>query len=94
MESLPEIYFSLREEWRNWLSEYHDKAKGLWLVFYKKEAGKPTLNYEEAVEEALCFGWIDGIIKNLDQEKYARKIMQKITKHDKKTTRMFFAMDI
>jgi uncharacterized protein YdeI (YjbR/CyaY-like superfamily) len=75
MVSFPEIFFPNRVEWRTWLSENHDKSKGVWLLFFKKESGKTTMTYEEAVEEALCFGWIDGTIKNLDQERYVRKIM-------------------
>jgi uncharacterized protein YdeI (YjbR/CyaY-like superfamily) len=75
MENFPEIFFSLREEWRNWLSENQSRQEGIWLVFYNKESGRPTIKYDDAVEEALCFGWIDGIIKNLDQERYARKFM-------------------
>jgi uncharacterized protein YdeI (YjbR/CyaY-like superfamily) len=73
--SFPEIYFQTRVEWRAWLTENHNLSKGVWLLFFKKEAGKPCMTYDEAVEEALCFGWIDGIIKNLDEEKYVRKIM-------------------
>jgi uncharacterized protein YdeI (YjbR/CyaY-like superfamily) len=75
MDSFPELYFETRDKWRAWLSENHDKSKGIWLLFYKKESGKPSLTYEETVEEALCFGWIDGIIKNLDEKRYVRKIM-------------------
>jgi uncharacterized protein YdeI (YjbR/CyaY-like superfamily) len=45
----------------------------LWLIFYKKETGKPSIDYEAAVEEALCFGWIDSLVKKIDGEKYARK---------------------
>jgi uncharacterized protein YdeI (YjbR/CyaY-like superfamily) len=75
MECLPELYFPIRQEWRKWLSENQSRKEGIWLVFYNKESGKPTLKYDDAVEEALCFGWIDGVIKNLDQEKYERKFM-------------------
>jgi uncharacterized protein YdeI (YjbR/CyaY-like superfamily) len=46
---------------------------GIWLVFYKKETAKPTIEYEAAVEEALCFGWIDGVLRKLDDARYARK---------------------
>jgi uncharacterized protein YdeI (YjbR/CyaY-like superfamily) len=49
-----------RTEWRNWLAENHQTSKGVWLYFYKKNSGKPALSYDEAVEEALCFGWIDS----------------------------------
>lgn len=63
-----------RDEWRDWLSQHHDKSAGIWLVFYKKHTGKPSLEYEAAVEEALCFGWIDSIIKKIDDESYVRKL--------------------
>jgi uncharacterized protein YdeI (YjbR/CyaY-like superfamily) len=75
MEGYTELYFTGCEEWRQWLSENHDKSSGIWLVFYNKESGKPTLKYDEAVETALCFGWIDSTIKNLDSEKYVRKLI-------------------
>jgi uncharacterized protein YdeI (YjbR/CyaY-like superfamily) len=71
---MKQIYVKNREQWRNWLSQHHDKSNGVWLVFYKKNTGKSTLEYDEAVEEALCFGWIDSIIKKVDDEKYLRKI--------------------
>ena len=68
------VYLATRVQWRKWLSQYHDKEdKGIWLVFYKKETQHPSLEYEDAVEEALCFGWIDSIIKKIDDEKYCRK---------------------
>jgi uncharacterized protein YdeI (YjbR/CyaY-like superfamily) len=63
-----------RSAWRKWLVLNHDKQTGVWLVFYKKHTGKPTLDYEAAVEEALCFGWIDSIIKKLDDQRYVRKM--------------------
>ena len=71
---MKEVYVETRSQWRDWLSQNHDKSTGVWLVFYKKETGKPTLEYDEAVEEALCFGWIDSIIKKIDGEKYVRKV--------------------
>jgi len=71
---MQELYFKTREAWRNWLALNHDKNTGVWLVFYKKHTGKPTLDYEAAVEEALCFGWIDSIIKKLDEDRYVRKL--------------------
>jgi uncharacterized protein YdeI (YjbR/CyaY-like superfamily) len=67
------IYFNNRADWRNWLKENHDKEKEVWLIYFKKNIGKPSIPYEESVEEALCFGWIDSIIKKMDNEKYARK---------------------
>jgi uncharacterized protein YdeI (YjbR/CyaY-like superfamily) len=63
--------FKNRDAWRAWLEKNHAREKELWLVLYKKNSGKPTVSYDEAVEEALCFGWIDGITKSIDVEKYA-----------------------
>ncbi len=62
--------FKGREDWRAWLAENHATAPEMWLVFYKKHVGKPGLTYLEALEEALCFGWIDGILKRIDGEKH------------------------
>lgn len=59
--------------WRAWLRSNHDSERGVWLIFYKKETGRPTLAYEAAVEEALCYGWIDSTVKSIDNERYARK---------------------
>jgi len=70
---IKQLYVADREQWRKWLSEYHDKETGIWLIFYKKVTSRPTIAYEAAVEEALCFGWIDSIIKKIDATKYARK---------------------
>jgi uncharacterized protein YdeI (YjbR/CyaY-like superfamily) len=68
-----QLYIKTRSEWRKWLRKNHDKVNELWLIFYKKETGKPSIDYEEAVEEALCYGWIDSLVKKIDAEKYARK---------------------
>jgi len=62
-----------RAEWRTWLAANHDKEIEVWLVYYKKETGKASLDYGASVEEALCYGWVDSIIKKLDETKYARK---------------------
>ncbi len=58
------------EQWRTWLREHHATESELWLVFYKKHTGKVALTYEDAVCEALCFGWIDGILKRVDDQKH------------------------
>ena len=71
---MKEVSLTTRTQWRNWLARNHDKETGIWLVFYKKHTGKPTLAYDDVVEEALCFGWIDSIIKKLDEDRYARKL--------------------
>lgn len=59
-----------RDRWRAWLVENHAAATEIWLIFYKKHTGRLGLTYVEAVEEALCFGWIDGILKRIDDEKH------------------------
>jgi len=69
----PEFYFITTAEWHDWLAHNRNQSEGVWLIFYKKGSGQPSLNYESAVEEALCFGWIDSIIRNIDTQKYARK---------------------
>lgn len=63
-------HFRTRQEWRTWLAEHHAAAKERWLIFFKKHTGRPGLTYVEALEEALCFGWIDGILKRIDDEKH------------------------
>lgn len=62
-----------RGEWRDWLARHHDSRAEIWLVFRKRHCGGPTVALGEAVEEALCFGWIDSLVKRLDDERYARK---------------------
>ena len=61
-------------DWREWLEENYAIDKEIWLVQYKKHTGKACISYEDIVEEALCFGWIDGIIKRIDDEKYTRRL--------------------
>jgi uncharacterized protein YdeI (YjbR/CyaY-like superfamily) len=63
-----ELYFKTRGEWRKWLDENHSKVNGVWLVYYKKNSGKPRIPYNDAVEEALCFGWIDGKIRRVNDD--------------------------
>ena len=57
-------------EFRQWLEKNHDQASEVTLIFYKVNTGKPSINWEESVEEALCFGWIDGVRKGMDEERY------------------------
>ena len=61
------------QQWREWLARHHDSESEVWLVFYNRQTGRPTIAYNDAVDEALCFGWIDSLIKHLDDERYARK---------------------
>lgn len=62
------LYVATRIDWRAWLQEYFTTEKEVWLVYPKKATGKPRIQYNDAVEEALCFGWIDSIMKSLDQD--------------------------
>ena len=71
---MEQVYLKSREEWRDWLRLHHDTSSGIWLVCYKKHTGKSSLEYDAIVEEALCFGWIDSIIKGIDDERYLRKL--------------------
>ncbi len=68
-----DFFFKNRQEWRKWLEKNHDKNDGIWVVYYKKHTKKESLSYNEAVEEALCFGWIDSQIKSVDSECYKQK---------------------
>jgi uncharacterized protein YdeI (YjbR/CyaY-like superfamily) len=62
-----------RSEWRQWLLKNHEKEKEIWLVHYKKDSGKWTISYDEALEEALCFGWIDSTVKKVDEDSRAQR---------------------
>ena len=62
-----------RQAWRHWLEENHDSRADVWVVFYKRHTGKPTLTYNDAVEEAVCFGWIDGVMRSIDDERYTHR---------------------
>jgi len=61
------------DRWRDWLDEHHASESEVWLVFYKQQTGVPSIKYEDALDEALCFGWVDSLIKRLDDRRYARK---------------------
>jgi uncharacterized protein YdeI (YjbR/CyaY-like superfamily) len=64
------IFFAAPGEFRCWLEEHHEGATELWVGFYKKATGRPSLTWPQSVDEALCFGWIDGIRKTLGAESY------------------------
>lgn len=76
------FYPKERKEWRNWLVDNHQTKTEIWLRRFKKAAGQPCINYDELVEECLCFGWIDGVIKKLDEHSN----VQRITPRRKKGT--------
>jgi len=62
-----------REVWRAWLERNHARRAEVWLVFYKRHTGKPSVSYGDAVEEALCFGWIDGLKRSIDEARYEHR---------------------
>jgi uncharacterized protein YdeI (YjbR/CyaY-like superfamily) len=70
---MKKVFAKNRREWRSWLKKHHDSAEEIWLVFYKKATGKPSVSYPESVEEAICFGWIDGMRKRIDDETYTNR---------------------
>ncbi len=70
MDMTKQVYVTNRTDWRAWLEENFKTEKEVWLIHYKKHTGKPSIPYEDAVEEALCFGWIDGLLRRIDDEKY------------------------
>jgi uncharacterized protein YdeI (YjbR/CyaY-like superfamily) len=62
-----------RAAWRQWLEENHDRVDEVWLLYFKKGSGQSGIDYEASVEEAICFGWVDSLIKKIDEKRYARK---------------------
>ena len=71
--SPPRFRAKSRAEWRSWLEKHHATRNEIWLVYAKKHTGKPTVRYAEAVEEAICFGWIDTTVKRLDADHYVQR---------------------
>ncbi len=73
MEKVKKTYCKDRKEWRSWLRENHRSEKGVWLIYYKRHTGRSSITYNDAVEEAICFGWIDGQIRKIDQDRYMQR---------------------
>jgi uncharacterized protein YdeI (YjbR/CyaY-like superfamily) len=67
------IFFSSPAEFRDWLEGHHETESEVWVGFYKKATGKPTMTWSEAVDEALCFGWIDGKLQRIDEERHRQR---------------------
>jgi uncharacterized protein YdeI (YjbR/CyaY-like superfamily) len=67
------LYVHKPKDWRAWLKTNHAKAREIWLVYYKKDSGKPRISYNDAVDEAICFGWIDSTAKTLDKKRYCQR---------------------
>ena len=70
---IPTIHVSNRQEWRSWLEKNHAKKDEIWLIYYRKHTDTPRIPYNQAVEEALCFGWIDSTLKGIDSDRYAQR---------------------
>mgnify|MGYP001821860561 CR=1 FL=1 len=71
MDEAEELHFTTAREWRDWLDRNGGRSEGVWLVSYKARTGRPAIAYEDAVCEALCFGWIDSTYRSLDDERGA-----------------------
>lgn len=67
------LYVVEREDWRQWLSENYKRVSEIWLVYPRKHTGQPRIHYNVAVEEALCFGWIDSITRGIDEDRYSQR---------------------
>jgi uncharacterized protein YdeI (YjbR/CyaY-like superfamily) len=65
------LYLTNRKDWRRWLAKNHQKKKEVWLIYYKRNSGKPLLSYDASVEEAPCYGWIDSRAKSINEQKFA-----------------------
>jgi uncharacterized protein YdeI (YjbR/CyaY-like superfamily) len=66
-------------EWRRWLAAHHGSEKEIWLVFHKRHTGRKSIEYDDSVDQALCYGWIDSLIKRIDDDRYARKFTPRKT---------------
>jgi uncharacterized protein YdeI (YjbR/CyaY-like superfamily) len=67
------LYVTNPSEWRDWLLKHYKSEKEVWLVYYKQHSGLPRIKYNDAVEEALCFGWIDSTVKSIDENRFAQR---------------------
>ncbi|MBZ5579162.1 MAG: YdeI/OmpD-associated family protein [Acidobacteriia bacterium] len=73
MPELPPLDLRTASRWRAWLAKNHASSPGVWLVYHKDHTGVKSIDYDDSVREALCFGWVDSLIRRLDDERYARK---------------------
>ena len=73
MEITKTLHVIDRKDWRKWLRKHYKTEKEIWLIYYKKATGKPRIEYNDAVEEAICFGWIDSTLKSIDEERNAQR---------------------
>ena len=77
MDITQTFHAATRTEWRKWLKKNYKTGKEIWLVYYKKTSGKPRVEYNDAVEEALCFGWIDSTVRKINEEKFAQRFSRR-----------------
>jgi uncharacterized protein YdeI (YjbR/CyaY-like superfamily) len=77
MEIGKTLYVKNRREWRAWLSKHHRTRDDIWLIYYRKGSGRPRVSYNDAVEEALCFGWIDSLAKPIDKDRWAQRFSRR-----------------
>ncbi len=68
MQEIEKFYPKTKQQWRKWLEKNHQIKDAVWLIFYNKSSTKQTISWSDAVDEALCFGWIDSVKKSIDQE--------------------------
>ena len=76
-EAVEIFYPESKQAWRQWLKKHHQTKKTVWLICYKKNANKKTISWSDAVDEALCFGWIDSTVRPIDDEKFMRSFMKR-----------------
>src|SRR5258708_799879 len=76
----PVLLFSTRQEWYRWLEKNHEKFSAVWIKFAKKNSGEVSITYDEALESALCFGWIDGLINKYDEKFYVTRFTPRKSK--------------
>jgi uncharacterized protein YdeI (YjbR/CyaY-like superfamily) len=67
------LYVTNWKDWRIWLAKHYKTETEIWLIYYRKDSGKQRIPYDDAVEEALCYGWIDSIVKTLDKERFVQR---------------------
>ncbi|MFC1454488.1 YdeI family protein [Candidatus Undinarchaeota archaeon] len=74
------LYVINRVQWRKWLAKNHANENEIWLIYYRKASGKPRIPYNDAVEESLCYGWIDSTVKRMDDERFAQRFTPRTPK--------------
>jgi len=76
------LYVDNRKKWSLWLSKNHQTESEIWLIYYRKETGKPRISYDDAVMEALCYGWIDSVCRKIDDECFAQRFSPRKSKSE------------